>query len=337
MSNHAHVVVMGDSNTELISGDSALRFARLRQLLDGPVATATALSGGVSSAVFLIETPNQRFVLKQARAKLDVIDKWYANPRRTRSEAVALEILGRITPDNVPKLLDYDESRNVVAITAAPSAWHPWKEVLLNGNCDPRVGRRLGSVLARWHSATWDQPLQRYLEDDENFRELRLRPYFYTTAERRPDLAQRIHYFANEWSRRRRCLISGDFSPKNVLVGHDGLWVIDFEVACYGDPHFDVAFLLTHLLLKAVHLPIMSESLHECCTGFLDAYARTIPFEDPSYLYGLVGCLLLARVLGSSPVEYLTKEEARVIEERASGVISSTPTTFESLWKEVVA
>ena len=52
---------------------------------------------------------------------------------------------------------------------------------------------------------------------------------------------------------RRRCLIHGDFSPKNLLVGDDRLLMVDCEVAWFGDPGFDLAFYLNHLFLKSLY------------------------------------------------------------------------------------
>ena len=77
------------------------------------------------------------------------------------------------------------------------------------------------------------------------------------------------------WRRTRRmgatrvCIVHGDYSPKNVLIG-GGLWVIDFEAVHFGDPAFDVAFkgvpLWQHLgggsLLPLPMVNIISGELH---------------------------------------------------------------------------
>jgi 5-methylthioribose kinase len=295
------------------------------------------LAGGVSNVVFLVEATDNRFVFKQARSKLDVVDDWYADPGRARSEATAIRILQEITPDDVPHLLDFDAARNVVVITAAPSSWQTWKSVILGGVCDPEIAEWLGLVLAQWHSQTFGQPLPEELNGVENFRELRLRPYFDIAVQRRPDLAIPLTHYVNDLSSKHRCLISGDFSPKNVLVGADGRWVIDFEVACCGDPNFDVAFMLTHLVLKAVHLPDLRDLLRQSCERFLAAYSSHFEIDAPSHLYGLTASLLLARIVGSSPVEYLTPKEAALVESAAGQLLLSTPTSFSQLWAVVFA
>jgi aminoglycoside phosphotransferase (APT) family kinase protein len=106
--------------------------------------------------------------------------------------------------------------------------------------------------------------------------------------------------------------VLGDWSPKNLLVYPDRVVALDFEVAHLGDPAFDVAFLLTHLVLKAVHRPAQRSALHEAAQAFLRGYGeaarRAAP--DDAHVVAELGCLLLARVDGKSPAEYLTPTEA---------------------------
>ena len=99
----------------------------------------------------------------------------------------------------------------------------------------------------------------------------------------------------------------GDWSPKNLLVYPDRVLALDFEVAHRGDPAFDVAFLLTHLVMKSVHLPARRDAPAECRRRVPRGIRRR-PFPSRESLAEL-GCLLLARVDGKSPAEYLTEPE----------------------------
>src|SRR4029078_2413764 len=77
-------------------------------------------------------------------------------------------------------------------------------------------------------------------------------PYHVTTAAAHPELAQAIGAEVERLLATRRTLTLGDWSPKNIFVSPDRILAIDFEVAHWGDPAFDVAFCLTHLSLKAM-------------------------------------------------------------------------------------
>ena len=84
------------------------------------------------------------------------------------------------------------------------------------------------------------------------FRPIRLDAYLGATGLRHPGARLAP---AKRWRRRppRRsiALVHGDVSPKNILVGPHGPVFLDAECAWYGDPAFDLAFCLNHLLLKA--------------------------------------------------------------------------------------
>jgi len=43
-------------------------------------------------------------------------------------------------------------------------------------------------------------------------------------------------------SAHRICLVLADFSPKNILITDQGIHLVDFETAHYGDPAFDLGF-----------------------------------------------------------------------------------------------
>ena len=123
------------------------------------------------------------------------------------------------------------------------------------------------------------------------------------------------------------CLVHGDYSPKNVLVG-DGMWVIDFEVAHFGDPVFDVAYMLNHLLLKLLHLPGSAPALESSAACFWEAYASRVQdalLPETQYLLGHVGALMVARVDGKSPVEYLTRDEQDLARQLGSVLLLDPP------------
>ena len=172
------------------------------------------------------------------------------------------------------------------------------------------VGLRLGRLLGTWHQlSTTELHDLSDLDDVAGFNELRIEPYHRTVATRYPSLAGAIESAIKALldAGPRRTFVHGDFSPKNILLGDGGLFVIDFEVAHVGNPLFDVAFLISHLMLKSIRLPALSSLYRDCAARFLAAYSRSAPRLTPvdSELGLQVGCLLLARTKGKSPVEYL--------------------------------
>lgn len=271
------------------------------------------LAGGVSCSVFGVRTPARSLVVKQALPRLRVSADWHADPERAGNEAAALSAFSALTPAATPALLDEDPVNHVLAMTRAPAEWRTWKQQLLAGHVDTATARRLGTVLGTWHAGTrTPSALPARFLDLTGFQQLRIAPYYRTVQQRHPAHADAIDRVVEDMLAHRSCLVHGDFSPKNVLVGETGSWVIDFEVAHYGDPTFDVAFLLTHLVLKAAHLPTLVEPLRACAHKFLGAYGQTVSprlVAPTSRLTDQLGCLLLARVDGSSPAEYLTPEQ----------------------------
>jgi 5-methylthioribose kinase len=293
-------------------------YLRSRGLVDGSAAVQVSeLTGGVSNVVLAYEWAGGSGVVKQALPRLRVSAEWTADVRRTAAEAAALRLCGRLTPDAVPAVLDFNDEELILVIARAPAGYATWKELLMSGDASTDVAGALGDVLAAWHRGTDDASLPAELTGDRSLHELRVRPYHRTVATVHPDLAAVIDAHLAEMAQRRRCLVHGDFSPKNVLVGAGGLWVIDHEVAHRGDPAFDIGFLIHHLVLKALYRPALAAPLADCVRRFMVQYGRAVPARvcpDAAHLSRHIGCLVLARVDGASPVDYLdpaAREAAR--------------------------
>jgi aminoglycoside phosphotransferase (APT) family kinase protein len=330
------------SGDELLSAETVVGYLRARGLLaGGGEATVADLGGGVSNVVLAVSTPVRTMVVKQALPKLRVADDWPAKRERAVTEADALRVGGELTPSLVPRVLDVDPDACALTIAYAPAGWRSWKELLLEGTSDPGVAERLGSALAAWHDGTRDRDdVRRRFGDHKAFDQLRVDPYYRTIQRRIPAVAERVGRHVELMLSRRRCLVHGDFSPKNVLVGADGLWVVDWEVAHFGDPAFDLAFMLNHLFLKALHRPANRDGYECCSVGFLRAYdaAPAGPLRgEEAYLLGHVGCLMLARVDGKSPAEYLTEREREHARFLGRSFVLDPPTALAAAWQRLVA
>ncbi|WP_062210487.1 phosphotransferase family protein [Demequina oxidasica] len=297
----------------LLDEHTVVPYLGARGIVDPTRATARFLGGGVSNVVLAVDDNDLHLVLKQARGKLQVADDWFAPRERVLREAEGLRVLANIDSEAAPFTVDLDPEALTLTIERAPDDWTDWKERLVAGDIDVSVAASLGRTLSTMQRATQNGAglSGDLVGDTDMFDALRLQPYHRTAAERNPDLASQIHAVIDKMAATRTCLVHGDFSPKNFLVGNSGTWVIDFEVAHLGDPTFDPAFLTSHLLMKAIHLPQWEDQFAAASAAFFAAYLPGAPAVDAVHLSQQIGCLLLARVDGRSPAEYLDDAQRR--------------------------
>ncbi len=331
-----------DARTSL-SPASAVAAARSMGLDLGADPVVTPLAGGVSGVVLLIDDGTRRVVLKQALAQLLVHGDWFAAPERALTEAAAVEVFAPLVPDRTPTLLGVSTTDCVLGMTAAPAGWDTWKERLLTGAVDvdreATVAQELGGMLARWHlGIAGDPALARRFDDYASFEQLRVTPFHRACMAQEPSLARAIDLCVRDLHEVRQCLVHGDFSPKNMVVADagPGMWVLDFEVAHYGAAVFDLAFLHAHLLLKAVHRPDHAARLRQVAARFQDAYCA---LGAPGSHGGPAGrlawhaaCLVLARVVGLSPVAYLTQPQQHTARELARTVLGRPSGPVDGVW-----
>ena len=116
-------------------------------------------------------------------------------------------------------------------------------------------------------------------------------------------------------------------------------------VAWWGDPAFDLAFCLNHLLLKCLWTPSARARFLACFDALVAAYRAGITWEPADALEGraarLLPGLFLARVDGKSPVEYITTEIDRNHVRRAARKLLTDPVdhldAVRSSWAEELA
>ena len=278
----------------------------------GEEVVLSPLTGGVSSDLWQVSLPGRTLCVKGALARLKVAQEWLAPVSRNRVEYDWLQFAGTVAPTQVPQVLAYDAQAGLFAMQFLPAEDYPvWKDSLFTGQVDPAAAHAVGDLLGRLHSASAkDLSLAGKFATDSNFDALRIEPYFRVTARANPDLADRIEVLAERTAGTHLAVVHGDVSPKNILLGPDGPVLLDAECGWFGDPAFDVAFCLNHLLLKAIILPDHTAQLHSSARMLVDGYARHIDWEPAPGLItraaALLPLLALARVDGASPVEYLT-------------------------------
>ena len=271
------------------------------------------LSGGVScdTAKVTWGAAEQRAgaVVKRALAQLRVPGTWEADVDRILAEADAIELFSQLTPHNVPKLLARSDSDLAIAIELATDDMHDWRFRMLDGVVDPEVGRTLGRVLATWHRKTRDIELpERIIDGKKRLFDLRAGAFYGGMAKTWPEYASLINELSAELMESRECAVHGDFSPKNVLHGPSGTWVLDFEVTHQGAPVFDLAYMSAHLNLKAIKLAECRELVAQTLQNFLDEYQKN-GGALPDNLAAHAGVITAVRVVGISQVNYLDEQQ----------------------------
>jgi aminoglycoside phosphotransferase (APT) family kinase protein len=293
---------------------TAVEYLRQRNIIGPESASATTLGGGVSNTVVRVDAGEESLVLKQPYPNLNVNDDWPADISRVHNEAAAAhaydEIIKKADFDDVrvPQVVFESHEDHIIVIACAPDTTSMWKRDLLAGDVDERIAALLGRFLGIAHrrAAEMDE-LRESFHDKTPFDQLRVDPYHRTTARRHPELADPILAEAERMLATDRTLVHGDYSPKNILVG-DKTWVLDFEVAHWGDPIFDVAFMLNHLFIKAIHVVGAGKRLREAALAFWQRYDRAVDWEIERDTVTELAVLMLARVDGKSPVEYINTE-----------------------------
>lgn len=273
---------------------------------------AVALAGGVSSDIWRVDLRAGQVCVKRALPRLRVAQVWEAPVERNRYERRWMEIAARIVPGIAPRVLA--EDGGFLAMEFLDPAHHPlWKEELRAGRAEPARAAAVGERLGRVHAATARrEEIARRFPTDAGFHAIRLEPYLLASARAHPVLASALHALAARTAATRLALVHGDVSPKNILLGPAGPVLLDAECAWYGDPAFDLAFCLSHLLLKCLWTPPARAAFIACFDALARAHLARVDWEPPADLESraasLLPGLLIARVDGKSPVEYLTRE-----------------------------
>ena len=323
-------MTVGDAGTD---GRAPIVAALRRMGLAGPGAAPamTPLAGGVSSDIWRVDLPDGPVCVKRALPRLKVAALWEAPVERNRYEWAWMREAQRVAPDSVPPLVAHDVEAGCFVMGFLDPARHPlWKAQLRCGIASPETARAVGRCLAMLHAAAAgrDEVRARFATDGI-FHAIRLEPYLVATGRRHPDLAPALDALVARTAATKRTLVHGDVSPKNILVGPRGPVFLDAECAWYGDAAFDLAFCLNHLLLKCLWTPSAATGFLACFDALATAYLDGVAWEPRAALERraahLLPGLLLARVDGKSPVEYLTTEADRDLVRRTSRPLILAP------------
>jgi 5-methylthioribose kinase len=297
--------------------DNTADYLRQRGWIGEGPASIELLGGGVSNVVLRVQTPDQLFVLKQSRPQLRTRDAWFSDLERVYREQEVMQALAlSLPPHIVPEVLFVDRANYVFVMAHAPHQAKVWKQQLLAGDIDFALGEHVGRTLGRIHESTARNPhLVEPFADRTVFVQLRVDPFYRRIQERRPEVADAVQPLIDRLMTARDALCHGDYSPKNILVHEQGFTLVDYETAHLGDPTMDLGFCLSHLLLKAIKRSHDRQRHFELTRRFWKAYAAEATFLSQEELHrrGIEHCgvCLLARIDGTSPVDYLDEEDKR--------------------------
>ena len=296
-----------------------------------------ALTGGVSSNIFHIKTKQAQYCLKQALPQLKVAKQWLAPVDRVFAEIAWLQTAATIAPAAVPKILGIDQASKSFVMQYLEDDYLNWKAELLAGRVADKVATQLGNILGRIHSQTaLNEEIAKHFANDDTFYAIRLEPYLEEAARQHPALSPRLKALIKRTQHNPKVLVHGDVSPKNIMLGPLGPVILDAECAWYGDPAFDVAFCLNHFFLKAAHMPQLAPALLQNAQDFLNSYLQEVTWEPvPELEYriaSLLPGLMLARIDGKSPVEYLAAERGAIVRKLASEFLKQDDISFSIIY-----
>jgi 5-methylthioribose kinase len=329
-----------EMNVELLTEDSVLPYLISRGIfLQGEAVNIEILMGGVSNIVMALKSERKDIVIKQALAELKVATKWVADQRRAIIEAHAIEVFHSLSPSQVPALVDFDPELFTLVIERVPHTSTVWKTDLLEGKINPEIGVQLGLTLAAWHNfGALNPSLREKFSEDSLFDQLRISPFYKTVALKNPNLERQISALVEELISNKTTLVHGDFSPKNIMINHNrDIYILDFEVVHNGNPVFDLAFLTAHLLCKFVRAQTRTEedSLRETAQRFLEAYGSTHTTPAAASLTWHTALIALARVEGTSTVNYLDQGAQELLMSITKGALMlGTPPQMMELFSK---
>ena len=186
-------------------------------LLENPDAVQfERLTGGISSDIWKVSVQDRTYCVKRALPQLRVEAEWAVSVERNRFEVAWCRIANEIVPGSAPRILAHDEEAQLCAMSYLDPKFHRlWKNELRDGRTDLDMAAQVGTRLGQIHSAcAGDSRLEQQFPRSTIFKDIRLSPYLEATADKHPDLVDRLYFLSETTANTIQTLIHGDISPK---------------------------------------------------------------------------------------------------------------------------
>jgi len=277
------------------------------------------LEGGVSSQVYHVKTKKNNYCIKRSLKKLLVKKKWEVDTNRIKYEYLWLKHCKQILNKSIPKTYDFNiEKKYIVMEYLQKSKYKTLKELyfkkIINLNTLKTISRHLYKIHSKSNNL---KTKNTFKGNKNNFYDLRLDPYFNEIGRVYPEYKKYINNINKDYLRCSSTLVHGDFSPKNILIGKNKIIYLDAECSNFGDPVFDLVFFSNHLLLKSIYIKDKSSEFLRCYSLFYKEYFKNLSNNKyNSYLKRIIRMtpiMLLARIDGKSPVEYINNKTTKNI------------------------
>ena len=301
--------------------------------------TQKKITTGVSSDIWYVETKKKKFCIKRALNKLTVKEDWFAPVDRNNFEAKYFKECKKIVPNSFPRILGHDSKKYILAMQ-----WYDnnkylvWKNKLLNDHVSNREAHMVARILIKIHNFFYGKKkFEKEFLNDKTFHAIRIEPYILFTSNSYPQFKKNFISVANSLVRNKKTLIHGDFSPKNILLGKSYPVILDAETACWGDPVFDLAFCLNHIVLKSIYKNNKIEYL-ELGKNFIETYLKYLNYEKvDSFLnrfFSILPLFILARIDGKSPVEYFNEKHKQCARNFGAGLLGIKKIELSNFFEE---
>ena len=275
------------------------------------------LEGGVSSEVYHVETDKNEYCIKRSLKKLLVKKEWIADTNRIKFEYYWLNHCRKILNKNIPKTYEFNNKKKYIVMEYLDNTkYKTLKELYFKKIINLKTVRLISKHLYKIHSKSNNYKTKKIFQGNgNNFKDLRLDAYFSEVGRVYPRYKEYIKNLNKNYLKNSSTLVHGDFSPKNILIGKNKIVYLDAECSNFGDPVFDLVFFSNHLLIKSIFIKDKSKEFISSYITFYKEYLKNLSaIKYKMYISRIIKMtpiMMLARIDGKSPVEYIKSKKIK--------------------------